>query len=294
MKISTFIRHCREGFRNLSRNGWMTFAAISSVTITLLLLGVFLILAYNVQQFSKQIESQVEMNVLVKDGIDRAQVLELERQIKSLPAVGEVTFVPKEEGLRQLREKLKENQELLNGLEEENPLPDKFIVKAKNPTDTEYVASKLAAFPMVEKVNFAKDTVEKLFSVTKFIRNAGAVFVVGLSFLALFLISNAIKVTIFARRKEIEIMKLVGATNWFIRWPFLIEGLLIGVFGAILPILVLGIGYDYLVRKVQGVMLFQFAPFDPLVYSVALILVGIGALIGMIGSMMSISRFLKI
>jgi len=294
MKISTFARHGREGFRNLSRNGWMTFASISSVTITLLLLGVFLILAYNVQTFSQQIEDQVEMNVLVKDGTDRAQVLELERQIKNLPAVGEVTFVSKEDGLQQLKEKLKENEELLNGLESENPLPDKFIVKAKNPTDTGYVAEKLAAFPLVEKVNYAKDTVEKLFSVTKFVRNSGAVFVVGLSFLALFLISNTIKVTIFARRREIEIMKLVGATNWFIRWPFLVEGLLIGLFGSILPILLLGIGYDYLVRKVAGVMLFTFAPFDPLVYSVAFILVGIGALIGMIGSMMSISRFLRV
>jgi cell division transport system permease protein len=294
MKISTLARHAREGFRNLSRNGWMTFASISCVTITLLLLGVFLILAYNVQQVSHQIEDQVEMNVIVKENTDRAQVLELERQIKSLPAVGDVKYISKEDGLKQMRDKLQDKKALLDGLETENPLPDKFIVKAKNATETSSVADKIGKLPVVKEVNFAKDTVEKLFTVTKFVRNAGGVFVVGLSFIALFLISNTIKVTIFARRREIEIMKLVGATNWFIRWPFLVEGLLIGVLGASLPVLGLGIGYDYVVRTFSGVLLFTFAPADPLVYSIGGMLLGIGALIGMIGSVMSISRFLRV
>jgi cell division transport system permease protein len=293
MKIRTIGRHGREGLRNLSRNGWMTFASISAVTVTLLLLGVFLLLAYNVQQFSKQLESQVEMNVYVKEGAARADVLELERQLKSLPELASVTFVSKESGLDQLKDKLQENASLLEGLDQENPLPDKFILKAKDPQLIGSVAQKVQTLPLVAKVNYGKDTVEKLFTGINLVRNAGAVFVVGLCFTALFLISNTIKVTIFARRKEIEIMKLVGATNWFIRWPFLIEGLLIGALGAVLPIAVLSFGYHYMLSVYPSFMYFSFAPVD-LVYSVSLILISIGALIGMIGSVMSISRFLRI
>lgn len=294
MKISTLGRHGREGIKNLGRNGWMTFAAISAVTVTLLLLGVFLLLAYNVQQFSKQIENQVEMNVIVKDNTNKNDVTELERQITQLPGVGSVQYVSKQQGLQDLKTKLKDDAELLSGLDSENPLPDKFVVKAKDPTQTQKIASEIETFPMVDKVKYAKDTVDKLFTVTKLVRNTGAVFVVALSFTALFLISNTIKITIFSRRREIEIMKLCGATNWFIRWPFLVEGFVIGIAGAVLPILVIGIGYDYLVKSIHGIMLFQFAPFDPLIYMVTWILVAIGGLIGMIGSVMSISRFLRI
>lgn len=293
MKIRTIGRHGREGLRNLSRNGWMTFASISAVTVTLLLLGVFLLLAYNVQQFSKQLESQVEMNVYVKEGAARADVLELERQLKSLPELASVTFVSKESGLNQLKDKLQENASLLEGLDKENPLPDKFILKAKDPQLIGSVASKVQILPLVAKINYGKETVEKLFKGISLVRNSGAVFVVGLCFTALFLISNTIKVTIFARRKEIEIMKLVGATNWFIRWPFLIEGLLIGALGAVLPIAILSFGYNYMLSVYPSFMYFNFASVD-LVYSVSTILISIGALIGMIGSVMSISRFLRI
>ncbi|ASS76566.1 cell division protein FtsX [Tumebacillus algifaecis] len=294
MKISTFGRHCREGLKNLTRNAWMTFASLSAVTVTLLLLGVFLLLAYNVQQFSYQLENQVEMSVSVVENTDRAQVVELERQLKNLPGVASIKFVPKEEGLASLKNKLADNGQLLDGLEQDNPLPDVFWVKASDPQQTASLATKVRTLNHVEKVDYGNETVDQLFNVTELVRNAGAVFVIGLCFTALFLINNTIKVTIFARRKEIEIMKLCGATNWFIRWPFLIEGLLIGVFGSILPILALGIGYDYLTKSVPGIMLFRFADFDPLMFTVAGILLAIGALIGMIGSVMSISRFLRI
>ncbi|KEO81622.1 permease-like cell division protein FtsX [Tumebacillus flagellatus] len=293
MKIRTIGRHGREGLRNLNRNGWMTFASVSAVTVTLLLLGVFLILAYNVQLFSQQLESQVEMNVYVKESATRADVLELERQLKSLPELASVTYVSKETGLDQLRDKLAENANLLEGLDQENPLPDKFILKAKDPQTIAAVAQKVQTLPLVDKVNYGKETVEKMFKGINIVRNAGGVFVVGLCFTALFLISNTIKVTIFARRREIEIMKLVGATNWFIRWPFLIEGLLIGVFGALVPTALISFGYQYVLSNYPGFMYFTFAPAS-LVYSVAAILVSIGALIGMIGSVMSISRFLRI
>jgi cell division transport system permease protein len=296
MKLRTFTRHIREGLRNLKRNGWMTFASLSAVTVTLLLLGVFLLLAYNVQEFSQQVESQVEMSVFVKDGVQRADVLQMEQQMKSLPGIGTVTFVPKESGIQQLKEKFQDNAELLNGLEDEenNPLPDKFVIKAEDPLQTAAIAKKIETMPLVERVNYGKGTVEKMFTVTKYVRNAGAVFVIGLCFTALFLISNTIKITIFARRREIEIMRLVGATNWFIRWPFLIEGLMIGMLGSLLPIVVLGVGYRYLANDVVGVMIFHFAAFDPLMYTVGGILLLIGGLIGMIGSVMSISRFLRI
>jgi len=292
MKARTLGRHAREGFRNLGRNGWMTFASISAVTVTLLLLGVFLLLAYNLGEISKQIEAQVEMNVFVVEGAGQAEIRELERQLKALPGVATTSFVSKEVALEQMREKLKD---LLEGYDDaDNPLPDKFVVKPTDPLQIEALSKRVETLPLVAKVNYGEETVTQMFQWTEWIRNAGGVFVVGLCFTALFLISNTIKVTIFARRKEIEIMKLVGATNWFIRWPFLFEGLLIGVLGSLLPMLAIYVAYDYLYVASAAFPMFQLAPVDPLVHTVLGILIAIGALIGMIGSVMSISRFLKV
>jgi cell division transport system permease protein len=142
-------------------------------------------------------------------------------------------------------------------------------------------------------VDYAKQTVEKLFQVTKVVRNVGVVFIFGLMFTAMFLISNTIKITIFARRREIEIMKLVGATNWFIRWPFLVEGVLMGVIGAIIPIVLIAIGYYYVVHA-ESLYIFRLLSFHPLIFNVSAVMLMIGALIGMWGSVISMRRFLRV
>lgn len=294
MKVRTLVRHCREGVRNLGRNGWMTVASISAVTVTLLLLGVFVVMAWNVEHLSKQVEEQVQMNVILKDGTTAEQIRELQARLSAMPDVKSVVFVSKDEGLENLKASWKENGNLLEGLEKENPLPDKFVVQAADPRMTSAVAAQIEKWPQVDSVRYAKDTVERLFQVTRIIRDVGLIFIVGLLFTAMFLISNTIKLTIFARRREIEIMKLVGATNGFIRWPFFIEGVLMGAIGAVIPIAVIIIGYHYLVRAVPGFYYFQLVPLHPLAEQVTALLLGVGAFIGMWGSLVSMRRFLKV
>lgn len=298
MKIRTLGRHVREGVKNLARNGWMTFASISAVTITLLILGVFLILALNVNNMAQTIEKQVEIRVFLDVLADKQAVTQVESKLKTLPKVESVTFINKEEGLKQFKASLGEKAYLFDGLDTENPLPDTFVVKTKQPQDTSEVAKQIKEIPSVSSVNYGEGTVEKLFAVTQTVKNVGIGFIFALGFTAMFLIANTIKLTIVARRREIEIMKLVGATNWFIRWPFFVEGLLMGVIGALIPTVMLDLGYFYLLDAIYSnptaSLLFKLLPLFPLANQVAMTLIAIGAFIGIWGSMVSVRRFLRI
>lgn len=298
MKIRTLGRHVREGVKNLGRNGWMSFASISAVTITLLILGVFLILAMNVNYFAKSVEKQVEIRVFMADLTPKEDLDKFEQSVRSMPAVESVEFISKDEGLKRFKESMGDKAYLFDGLENGNPLPDSFVVKTKQPQDTPVVASQIKQMKSVRSLNYGEGTVEKLFAATDTLRNVGIAFIIGLGFTAMFLIANTIKLTIVARRREIEIMKLVGATNWFIRWPFFVEGLLMGVCGALIPIIMLTIGYYYLLDAInasfEASQLFKLLPLFPLVYQVALALLAIGAFIGIWGSLVSVRRFLRI
>ena len=298
MKIRTLGRHVREGVKNLGRNGWMSFASISAVTITLLILGVFLVLAMNVNFFAQSVEEQVEIRVFLDVLATEEDAQQVEENIKAIPEVSEVTFIPKDEGLKQFKESLGEKAYLFEGLEEDNPLPDAFVVKTTDPKQTSAVAAQIKNFQFVNSLNYGEGTVEKLFAWTGAVRNVGIIFIVGLGFTAMFLIANTIKLTIVARRREIEIMKLVGATNWFIRWPFFVEGLLMGIAGALIPTILLTVGYYYLLDAIhssfEASQLFNLLPLFPLMYQVALALLAIGAFIGIWGSLVSVRRFLRV
>ena len=297
MKANTMGRHVKEGFKNIARNGWMTLASVSAVMITLLILGVFILLAMNVEHMANVIENQVEITVALDLTTEEEDIKQLEKEIRNMDGVKSVVFVSKEDGLEQLKERFGEDAYLLEGLEEENPLNDIFLVQAFNPQNTGVIAEQIAQLNKVEEADYGKGTVENLFMVTNWVRNIGIVFILGLAFTAMFLIANTIKITIYARRKEIEIMKLVGATNWFIRWPFFVEGFLLGVMGSIVPIILLIIGYQALLNNLNtslSISFLEFLPLYPLAYQISLLLMGIGAFIGVWGSMMSVRRFLKI
>jgi cell division transport system permease protein len=297
MRINTMGRHFREGFRNIGRNGWMSFASVSSVAITLFILGVFLLLAMNVNHVASVVEHEVEIRVFVKANVNHDMESKMGEKIKSMPQVESVKFVSKEQGLADFKKSFGDKASWFNGLEKENPLSDEYVVKTKKPQDTPVVAEQIKRLSEVDNVNYGKGTIEKMFTITKMIRNVGIVFIIALAFTAMFLISNTIKLTIFARRREIEIMKLVGATNAFIRWPFFIEGLFMGVFGSVVPIVLLLFGYHYLLDYVKvdlSLYFLSLLPFSPLAGQVTGVLIGIGAFIGIWGSMMSVHRFLKV
>jgi cell division transport system permease protein len=297
MKARTIKRHVRESFKSLGRNGWMTFASVSAVTITLLLVGVFFVIMMNLNHMASNIENDVEIRVHIDVAATEDQQKELATQIEKLNGVDSVQYSPKEEELDQLINSMGEEGEAFSMFEQDNPLNDVIVVKAKEPQNTANVAKQIEKMEFASKVKYGQGSIEKVFEVTNTSRIIGIILIIGLLFTAMFLISNTIKITIFARRREIEIMKLVGATNGFIRWPFFLEGLSLGVMGSILPIIMIGITYyysfDFLSERLSGDFL-QLLPFSPFIYQIAGLLLLMGAFIGVWGSVMSVRKFLKI
>ncbi|PZE19268.1 permease-like cell division protein FtsX [Paenibacillus xerothermodurans] len=305
MRVNTTLRHFREGGKNVVRNGWMSFASISSISISLFVLGIFLLLSLNVNYLAQQIEQQVEIRVYLELNTPQEKISELQGQIASFSQVANVKFVSKEQGLVQLREKMGEGgRQLLEGFDgDNNPLNDSFTVEVTQPREVAAVAQKIneinSTDPVkpIHRVSYGQGTVETMFKVTQIIRNIGLVLVAGLALTAMFLISNTIKLTIVARRREISIMKMVGATNSFIRWPFFIEGALLGVVGSAIPVAILLYGYWQLMHSPQlnlNLMMIKLLPFEQIVFTLSGLLLGIGIMIGIWGSTLSVRKFLRV
>lgn len=297
MKIRTVGRHARESIKSIKRNGWMTFASVGAVTVTLILVGVFFAIMMNLNRVAQTIEEDVEIRVHIDVAANAQNQQTLKNQIQSIPEVKSIEFSPKTKELDNLVKSLGEDGKAFKLFEQDNPLNDVFIVKTKNPSDTMKVAKLIEKDNFVAKVKYGQGKVEKLFKFINAARNVGIVLVIGLFFTAIFLISNTIKITIIARRREIKIMRLVGATNNFIRWPFFLEGLWLGIIGSILPIVLISIAYyrayDYIGPKLSGTFI-KILPFNPFMYQVSGILILMGALIGVWGSVMSVRKFLKV
>lgn len=297
MKLRTVGRHIREGGKNIYRNGWMTVASIGAVTTTLLLVGIFVALMLNLNQMANNVEDDVEIRVLVDLTAQEEDIQKIEAKIRDITEISSLQFSSKEEELESLMETMGEDGKQWELFEQDNPLNDVFVIKTADPIDTFDVADEIATFDNVDEVTYGQQVVEKLLKFTKYARYIGIGLIAGLVFTAIFLISNTIKLTITARSKEIGIMKLVGATNSFIRWPFFIEGMLLGILGSLIPIGVTLGAYYYVYNNLREKINFSFVeiiPFDPLAWQLALILLAIGAFIGVWGSVMSVRKFLKV
>lgn len=297
MKYRTFIRHLREGTKNIFRNGWMTVASVGAVTTTLILVGVFLAIVFNLNNFANNIESDVEIKVLVDLTTEEDDVIALGDKVKQIEGVENVYFSSNDEELEGLINSMGEEGRAWELFEQDNPLNHAYVVQAADPQETERIAAEIAEFDHVYDVNFGQDIVDSLFEFNNYARVIGLVLIAALVFTAVFLISNTIKITIIARSTEISIQKLVGATNGFIRWPFFVEGLLLGVLGSIIPIIIVLFGYHYIYENVASEINISFVellPFAPFAWYLALIILFIGATIGVWGSVMSVRKFLKV
>lgn len=295
--IKNLPKHFKTSLVNLWRNGAMTFSSIFAVTITLLLIGVISVLALNVQDISANIEEGVRIYVKLERSIDENAENEVGKQIKQLKGVASATYFSKDEELSKLIDKQGEDvKELFESYRDDNPLGAAYEVEAKDPTQLASLAKKIKDIPNVNSVKYGGDSTQSMVSTLNTIQTSGTVFIVGLVIVALFMISNTIKITITARSTEISIMRMVGASNWYIRIPFMLEGMLIGLFGAIIPIFVLVYGYgalyNYTGGSLMSSMLVLKAPM-PFIRDFSFILAGLGAGVGLIGSFVSIRRFLK-
>lgn len=300
MKLRTVGRHAKESAKNLGRNGWMTFASISAVTVALLLVGFFLVVMLNLNSIAQQVENNVEVKVFIDNTATSAQQQTLKDNISKLSEVKSITFVSKADGLKQLIKSMGSDSSVFKSLQgSQNPLPDSFTVKTYQPKQTIAVANAIQKFQYVDSVRYGKGIVEKLFKVIDVARNVGIVLIIGLLFTSIFLIANTIKLTIVARQNEIEIMKLVGATNGFVRWPFFLEGLTLGVIGALIPSAIIGFAYhelyaQFVNHNYQAYVFIKLIPYQTLVFRLTGLLVIIGACIGVWGSTNSIRKFLRV
>lgn len=295
MSLGSWGYSLRQAVRSVSHGGLMSLASIGTVIITLLVLAVVALLAINGEVLARSVESQVEIRAFLKGDVTPAQGRALAEQIRRLPDVARAEFVTKQQALERMREQFKEHASLLAGLEEENPLPDAVEVRLKDAVATQRVADAVKQQPEVDEVKYARDMVQRLLQFTRAINLVGAGLVVLLMLTAVLIISNTIRLTVFARRREIGIMKLVGATDWFIRRPFVLEGILLGTVGAGLAMLAVAASYGWFFDQVRLGMPFLplAAPTDVLA-DLAVGLLILGATVGASGSMMSLRRFLKV
>jgi len=246
---------------------------------------------------TKKVEEDVEIKALIELTANEENIKSLAEQIEAIDEVNTITFSSKADELTNLIDGMGEEGEAWALFEQDNPLNHAYVIKAKNPHDTEAVADKVERMDHVYKVVYGQDVVPQLFKFNTYARNIGIALIAGLVLTAIFLISNTIKLTIMARREEIGVMKLVGATNGFIRWPFFIEGLLLGVLGSIIPIVLIATGYYYVIANVSDritVPFVQFLPFSPFIWQLSFIILITGSLIGIWGSVNSIRKFLKV
>lgn len=295
-KTSYLSRHLREGMNNFKRNGLMTVTSVSSLAFMLFLVGATCILLINLNQFTSKVEKDVEIHVYLKN-TTASEMNGLSQTIKSLRQVTSIQFISKDQGLKSFMKNLGDEGAAFQTLEHDNPLNNEFIVKTVQPQDVTAIADRIEAMPYVDKVEYAQNVVAPLIKTTNAARMIGIIFIVILTLIAAHLVTNTIKITVLARKEEIKLRKLIGATNYFIRFPFFIEGSFIGLLGAAIACIFVVIGY-YLVyisfSRFTNIDFIQLIVPFPLTLISCIILLVFGALIGIWGANSSLRRLLKV
>ncbi len=302
MRYSIFGYLIGEGFRNVLKNKKSTIASLVIMCATMFIFGIFFLVGENVNHITKTIEEQQGMEVFIYDEATEAQTTELGNQIRNMNYVNTVTYKTKEEALDQMKRMFKDRKEYLATYEGEgnNPFKASYVVTLTDLTKLEEVQNQIATSEIVANIQTRPDTVNALIQITDGIKLITGIILVILIFISIFIITNTIKLTVHARRKEISIMKYVGATNSFIRWPFMVEGMLIGLIAAIISLLLLGWAYSVVssqieqslasLRGVEVLLLPMSEMFGTLVIVYLILGLGIGAL----GSAISMRKYLEV
>ena len=285
-----------QGFKGLVSNSLMTLASIGIVIASLVIFGFFLLLGMNLNAVGDQIEEQCQINVYMPNDMDRDHVREIGSKLSELDYVKEPVLYTKEERLQNYKESsYQEQAEVIDTLEMDNPLRDAYILTLTDPTKAETVAAAAAQIEGVAKVVNRQDIIQQILSITNTVQHVSVWLLVILAAIAIFIISNTIKLGMFARRKEINIMKFVGATDWFIRWPFIIEGMLLGAVGALAASAIVMLGYGSVFGTIQEYMgTIQLYTAKDVMGIVIGTFLAMGMIIGMTGSAMSIRRHLHV
>ena len=295
MKLSTSEYFIKEVYTSFKRNIWMTLASIFTVVLSLFILGFFSIVILNLNKMADTLESQVQISVYLKDDLSQEEIDETKETLSKIEGLQDIKFTTREEAMENFKERLGDQQFLLDALDDTNPLPDSFSLTVTSPQQVKTIADTVVAIDSVESASYSKDIINHLFNLTHLIRLIGVALIILLTGAAIFIISNTIRLTVFARRKEIAIMKYVGATDWFIRWPFLLEGICLGFIGGGLATIFLYIVYNQVTQEIYEAMaFFPLIPQHPFIDYISLAILVAGIIIGALGSTISLKRFLKV
>lgn len=303
MKPSSFRYLLKEGLRNLWRNRVMSLTSIGVLTTCLLIVGAAFLLTVNVNSMVQYVEGQSEMCVYMVDGLSDEELSAAEDAINAAPNVTEVTFVSAEEGLANTKEQFGDDSYLLDGYEgETNPIPDSFVVKIDDISKTRDTQAALKEISGVDVVNASGEVADTLTYIQDTVGTMGTIIIIALAVISLVIIANTIRATIFTRRKEINIMKFVGARNSFIRIPFVIEGFALGLIAALIAFLAIWAGYSYLISAFTDGMSSYWlqsafdsvVPFTAIAPWLALFFAGTGTVLGVLGSLVSIRNHVKV
>lgn len=289
----------KQGLQGLWRNRGMGVASITSISAVLMILGIILILILSINNFVYDTTSKFDtIQIFLEDDLSEDALTEIEDKVKKNEGVVSIMFQSKSQALEQFKNDFGEDAYLLDGLEENNPLPNSYIIQLEGIKDAENVVNLLKTLDGIEKVKYDKDVIDKLITIADYIRFGGVIVIAVLVFVSVFLISNTIKLTVASRRREINIMKYVGATNNYIRGPFIIEGILFGLLGSIISIFMVYYGYEYFFDLVNDRLYTLFSVFlvaPKMIFTdIAIMFSAIGVGIGALGSLVSLKRFLNV
>ncbi|MCF1602081.1 MAG: permease-like cell division protein FtsX [Tetragenococcus halophilus] len=292
--LRNFFQHVLESLKSLRRNGWMTVSSVTAVTVTLTLLGAFLVIILNTVKLAQDMENNVEVSVYVNYETDEDEKKELRNNLEEIPHVESIDFSSKDEELARVQASYGDSWDLFD---QDNPLLDVFILRADDPQYVEDITEEANGMTeYVHDASYGEDLSDRIFSIAQRTRTWGLIGSIVLIIVAIFLISNTIRMTILTRKQEIQVMRLVGAKNGYIRWPFFLEGGWIGLIGSIIPIILMYTGYNKVYELVNPILersnysLLQPGSFN---WQMSLLLAVIGIVIGSVGSAFSMRRFLK-
>ncbi len=304
MKGSSFKYLLKEGVRNIWSNRVMSFTSIAVLTTCLIIVGAAYLITANVNSMVGYVESQSEMVVFLKavpKEEREAQKNTVEAEMKKIDNIKNIKYTSKEDGLENTKDMLGENGHLLDGLEDRNTLPDMFSIRVKDLALTKETVSELQKIGDVDIVQASNEVADTMTYIQRTISTFGSVLIIALGVISLVIISNTIRSTIFARRKEINIMKFVGATNSFIKLPFIVEGFMLGVVSSTVAFLIVWGSYTYLISTLTtGTTIWlqsafeSIIPFKDIALNLALFFVGTGTILGMIGSVVSVRNHAKV
>lgn len=291
-------RSFRDAFKSVIRNFSLSLASISCITITLIIVAIAIMASLNINNFTDEIEKDLTIVVFLDRDADDNDIKDVKRELDKISNVEKITFISKDEVKEQMREESEVFAKVLDGYDEgESPLKDTYQVKVKEIEKIKVTADRIKKIDSVSVVRYGEGMVEKLVSAFTSIKNVTYGVVIALIVVTVFLIVNTIKLTISARKREIGIMRLVGASNFTIKTPFIIEGMILGVLGSIIPVIFTTYGYMAFYKHFDGYLFSKLIVLikpEPFIYTTSLMVIIIGILVGMIGSASAVKKYLKI